>query len=194
MINKKNLLGKEPEVLGDKDAVHVAMVACRAGVLIQPGQRCGLNNKKELVPNPKGPGIADPFRKTPILRGEKVWLLMNQDEIPNVQHTWEHPTVDFSPPSIEASKNATIGSVAEYYGVSYEQVMKAAQHVVKNDTPAKFPNKDWDEKFEIAFSEGDIDSYDFWYEWANETGHEFDNYGSACCPEYNYPECELFHK
>ena len=28
---------------------------------------------------------------------------------------------------------------------------------------------------------------DIWYEWTNETGNEFENVGSECCPEYNYP-------
>lgn len=31
MINKKNLLGKTPDELGAKDAIHVAIVAVRAG-------------------------------------------------------------------------------------------------------------------------------------------------------------------
>ncbi len=37
MINKKNLLGKAPHELGDKDAIHVAIVAVRAGIVITPG-------------------------------------------------------------------------------------------------------------------------------------------------------------
>jgi hypothetical protein len=89
VINKKNVLGKAPFDLGTKDAIHVAIVAVRAGQLVQPGQRCGLNEHREAVPNEKGVGVADPFVKGPILTGTSFWLLMAQDEVPNVQHVWE---------------------------------------------------------------------------------------------------------
>ena len=32
------------------------------------------------------------------------------------------------------------------------------------------------------------DAIHMWYEWANESGYEFDNHGSECCPEYAYPD------
>ena len=38
----------------------------------------------------------------------------------------------------------------------------------------------------------DVECYDVWSEWADETGHEFENDGSDCCPEYAYPDCGIF--
>jgi hypothetical protein len=63
MINKRNLLGKTPEELGTKDAVHAAIVAVRAGQPIRPGQRCSINIDGEAVPDVNGVGVADPFLK-----------------------------------------------------------------------------------------------------------------------------------
>ncbi len=44
MINKKNLLGRPPDELGLKDAVHVAIASVRAACAINPGQRCKIND------------------------------------------------------------------------------------------------------------------------------------------------------
>jgi hypothetical protein len=186
MINKKNVLGKEPMELGDKDAIHVAIVAVRAARLISPGERCGLNEHREAVPDSKGVGVADPFLKANIVRGQVFWLLLAQDAVPNVQHVWEHPTVDFAPPTREVERNKYLQQYADELGVTYEQLMAACAFVVENDDAAPYPGtkdqKEWE----------DTDTHDIWYEWSGETGHEFENYGTECCPEYNYPK-ELFY-
>lgn len=188
MINKKNLLGKTPGELGLKDAIHTAIVSVRAGKPIKPGQRCGLNKDREAVPDEKGPGVADPFRTGTIIRGMAFWLLLNQDEVPNVRHEWEHPTVDFSPPAIEVKQNTTIKSYADAFGVTYEQIMEAAEYVVEKDKTAVYPGSKTAEEMEAAWD----DRYDFWSEWADETLHEFYNAGTECCPEWQYPDCDLF--
>lgn len=190
MINKKNLLGKAPQELGDKDAIHVAIVAVRAGSLIKPGQRCGMNEHNEAEPDDKGVGVADPFRKSNILTGQTFWLLLNQDAVPNVRHVWEHPSVDFSPPTREVQRNSEIQDAAEHWGVTYEQIMDACAYVVAKDDSATYPcDKTAEEIDELAES---FEDYDLWSEWADETGHEFYNAGSGCCPEYQYPEITLF--
>lgn len=193
MINKRNVLGKTPDELGKKDAVHVAIVAVRAGAPIKPGRRIGLNENREAVPNSKGPGIADFSRKKTILRGQIFWMLLDQNEVPNVEHDWKHPTIDFSPPTNEVKKNETIQHCADLFGVTYEQVMEAASYVVRNNKPAPYPGPGTaNDRPEV--DENEFDSYDFWSEWSRETLHEFENYGSECCPEYEYPECSLFEK
>jgi hypothetical protein len=188
VINKKNLLGKQPAELGLKDAIHTAIVSVRAGGPIKPGQRCGMNKDREAVANSKGPGVADPFLKETITRGQAFWLLLNQDEIPNVQHVWEHPSVDFTPPTKECEGNRAIAQCAKYYGVTYAQIMAAAEYVVENEEPAKYPGT----LTETELADVEFDQYEFWSEWAEETCHEFPNEGSACCPEYCYPDCSLF--
>lgn len=190
MINKKNLLGKEPAELGIKDAIHTAIVAVRAGRLIQPGQRCKLDANREAVPDDEGCGVADPFLKLAITRGKVFWLLLDQDEVPNVRHVWEHPTVDFTPPTVQVSTNRSIAEVARLFDVTYDQVMQAAAHVVEHDESVPYPGKlDADA---LSDAEDNFERYDFWSEWADETGHEFENEGSACCPEWNYPHTSLF--
>lgn len=194
MINKKNILGKEPEEVGIKDAIHTAIVSVRAGAAIVPGQRCGLNEFREAVPNLKGPGVADPFLKGNINRGQRFWLLLNQTEVPNVRHEWDHPTVDFSPPTRDIVRNASLESFAKLYDVTYDQLMSAAAFVVSNHKSAAYPKKLSEEKYdEIQEAiDNEMDEYELWTEWADETLYEFDNMGSECCPEYEHPDCRLF--
>lgn len=188
MINKKNLLGKAPIELGDKDAIHVGIVSVRAGAAITPGAKCKLNADREAISDEKGIGVADPFLKKIIMKGQSFWLLLNQDEISSVRHDWDHPTVDFSPPTIEVKRNPYIQVAADLFGVTYQQIMDAAAYVVEHDKPAPYPGtKDIDEV------EDEFDRYDFWAEWAGETLYEFPNYGSECCPEHEYPR-KLFKK
>lgn len=185
MINKKNVLGKEPEELGVRDAVHTAIVAVRAAVPIKPGTRCGLNEHREAIPKKNGPGIADPMRKCAFIpRGGLVWLILDQDEVPNVQHMWEHPTIDFSPPTREVVHNKVLSDAANELGLTYEQLMSACKQVVETDKPVLYPGtKALQDVQEIM---GDI-SYDLWQAWAAENFYEFPNDGSDCCPEYQYP-------
>ncbi len=190
MINKKNMLGKSPEELGAKDAIHVAIVSVRAARPIKPGQWCGLNKEREAIPDDKkGCGVADPFRTEIILTGQYFWLMMDQSEIPNVQHHWEHPKLDFSPPTNEVNLSAGLLDIANRLGVSYIQFMDACAYFVKNDKPAKYPGTLTADKFEDAWEDARCD---LWSEWSDEVGHEFENFGSACCPEYAYPEGQLF--
>ncbi len=188
MINKKNLLGKIPDELGLKDAIHVAIVSVRAKGPIAPGTRCAMNADREAIESANGPGIADPFLKNTIQTGQAFWLLLNQDEVPNVRHVWDHPTVDFSPPANPVKKNRTLQSAADHFGVSYEEILTAAAYVVEHRHSASYMGS----KTALELKNKYWESYDFWSEWAAETGYEFYNNGSECCPEYDYPECSLF--
>jgi hypothetical protein len=190
MINKKNVLGKAPEELGDKDAIHVAIVAVRAANVISPGERVGLNEHREAVSNPKGVGVADPFRKGNITRGQHFWLLLDQDAVPNVRHVWEHPRVDFTPPAREVVRNTTLLDAAKELGVTYEQLLEACEYAVEHDRPAKYPGTFSADELDNA--QDHIELWEVWSEWGSETGHYFPNEGSACCPEYAYPDCSLF--
>lgn len=188
MINKKNLLGKTPETLGVKDAIHTAIVSVRAGGPIKPGQRCGMNKDREAVADNDGCGVADPFLKKPITTGDSFWMLLNQDAVPNVQHVWDHPDVDFSPPTREVKRNRAIEETAKAFAVTYEQLMEAAQNVYDNGgDPVEYPGILTPEQFEDV----EWDYYDFWSEWSEETCNEFENEGSGCCPEYRYYQ-EIF--
>lgn len=186
MINKKNLLGKRPFDLGVKDAIHTAIVSVRAGGPIEPGTRCGLNEFNEAIPDAKGCGVADPFLDEITATGQNFWLLLDQDEVPNVTHHWEHPTVKFDPPTREVNRNKYLLRFADDYGVTYEQLMDACASVVKHDKPVKYPGtKTPDEVLDFEYG-------DLWCEWRYESGYEFENAGTECCPEYRYPDCSVF--
>lgn len=194
MINKKNILGKIPKELGTKDAVHVATVSVRAAEPISRGARINLNEHREAVNDANGPGIADPFNKKIAIypTGTNFLMLMNQEEIPNVRHEWEHPTLDFTPPVREVKYNYTLAETAKDYGVTYQQLMEAADYVYTNYSSAPYPEdgKLSTEELEEVY----LERWDFWSEWAAETSNEFENNGSSCCPEYDYPNCPLFTK
>lgn len=201
MINKKNLLGKTPETLGVKDAIHTAIVSVRAACRIEPGATCDINKDGEAVPSSKGCGIADPWLKE-INTGDNLWLILNQDEVPNVQHVWEHPKHTFAPPTREIKYNSYLKGAADSLGVTYQQLMAAAEQVVDKDKSTLYPGtlnfyeKDEDGDYILDFDtvlEESFDKYDFWSYWSDETGYVFENTGSACCPEHEYPDTPLFY-
>jgi len=192
MINKKNVLGKKPHALGLKDAVHVAIVSVRACCPIALGSRCGINEDREAYPDEDGCGVADPWRKEPIRTGDSFWLALDQDAVPNVKHVWEHPEIDFTPPTKAVEYDYNIMEAAKNLKVTYNQIMEAAQHVIDTDTSLEYPGKLTEEELEAMLE--DFDRYGFWDSWASEVGYEFENMGSACCPEYEYPRTPLFEK
>jgi len=189
MINKRNVLGKAPFDLGDKDAIHVAIASVRAASFIKPGNRCQINEFGEAEPSDSGPGVADPFR-TSIARGDSFWMLLDQDEVPNVRHVWEHPSVKFDKPTRPAKLNQWLERNAKSLGVTYDQLLEACAHVVNHYSPMPYPTAIDEDDLEKLLDKAD--QYDIWSEWGEETGHEFENNGSACCPEYDYPDTPLF--
>lgn len=183
MINKKNELGKNPVLLGVKDAVHVAIVSVCAGQALKSGEWFTMNedgNAIRSTPN-KGIGIVDPFLNRTIATGESFWGILSQTEIPNVQHTWEHPQFTFATPANQPPKNKYFQREADSLGVTYEQLMNACSKMVYDNQETPYPGKDFDKAV------SSYDEYDLWGEWAEETGYEFYNVGTECCPEYDYP-------
>lgn len=188
MINKRNVLGKPPLDLGDKDAIHVAIVAVRAGEVIKPGDRVGFNEFNEAVQDDDGPGVADPFRKS-IVRGDSFWMLLAQDEVPNVRHVWEHPSIKFDPPTRPVVENRYLKLIADGFGLTVAQLMDACSNYVHHSTKTPYRGPLTEEQLDEKWCD---EKYDIWSEWADESGHEFENTGTACCPEYDYPYGMMF--
>lgn len=182
MINKKNELGRVPEELGQKDALHVAIVSVRTGETLKPGDRVKMKDGFAVKSNVNDAiGVVDPFRKEDkILLGEDIWILLGLKEVPNVKHVWDHPTESFLPPEKGFLKYPKYFSeLCKFHGVEPKVAVKAAFDYLKNGNKTKIPNVQKLEEFEF---------YDFWSEWAAIVDYEFENYGTYCCPEYDYPE------
>lgn len=189
MINKRNVLGKEPLNLGDKDAVHVAIVAVKACQAIKRGSGCSINQDGYAESGGDVVGYADPYRASDIEAGEVFWLLVKQQDIPSVKHTWEHPTVNF-PTELDESKAYSQWFIrsCESIGLPPKTVMEACNYVVENDRPMPW-NKEWGEWDDSV----NDDLYDLWSEYEDMSGYEFEDMGTACCPEKDYPYA-LFSK
>jgi len=184
-INKQPSLGRLAQEGGIKDAVHVAIVSCRAGCFLSPGDRVKLNEHREAVNanRKESLGVVDPFLKEDVDKGSFFWLVMNPNATQAVKHVWDHE-VDFTPPDRDVQENKWIKEFADDLGVSYQLLMDAARELVDNDKSTKYEGTATKEKIEEVLD----DFYEFWYEWSEETGYEFENFGSACCPEPEYPD------
>lgn len=195
-INKKRFLGVPPESAGLKDAIHVAIVSVVAGETLKAGQAFELNehrhavaargrNKKTLT------GVVDPFGDEFINRGEIVWGIVHPDHVERVEHHWE-TDVDFSAPVVPVQQNRLLAKAAELIGVSYSDLMKACASYVKTERPASYTGTLAETTVKTAIRDSYIEIGDIWSEWSSETGYEFYNAGSGCCPEYDYPDCLPF--
>lgn len=185
-INKRALLGTKPVELGIKDAIHVAIVSLRAARKLEPGESFRLNEGGEAVScNSKDSlGVVDPFLKKNVLRNEMFWGVLNPNEVTTVRHHWDHEKYNFGAPTNPPELNAYLEEYAKELEIPYEDLMEACGRCVNVGTPTRYKG---------PLSHGDLEAKledigrELWYEWSSETGYEFDNVGSACCPEIDYP-------
>lgn len=189
-INKRSYLGTTPVALGIKDAIHVAIVSVRAGAAMEPGAHIKLNEDREAVPStPQDAfGVANPYLTETIERGQNIWALMKMEEIPNVTHHWDHTELNFEPPG-DFKQNEYMEQYATELGVTYKQLMDACKCKVNDGNSSIYQGSL--SKAKLDKIQDNIDS-DIWYTWAEEVGYEFDNIGSECCPEHDYPDTRLF--
>ena len=178
-----------PVELGLKDALHVAIASCRAGERISPGGKVKLNDNGEAVRcNGKGVGVADPFRNEEILRGDSFWVLLGGTEVPNVRHVWDHPKFDFAPPTRPVERLKYVEQYAEQLKVPYDRLLADCKKAYEQGDSLPYPGEITDEE---EFYECEDIFYEIWYEVEDELGLEYENVGSACCPEYDHPT--LYH-
>ncbi len=185
MINKKKFLGKNPDEIGVKDAVHVAIVSVIAASAIKGGSRIQLNSDGHAINANEGSGfgVADPFIGI-VARGEKFWVLVDPDSVAEVSHSWDH--VQSFPKDVKpVEKNKYLQRYATAAGVTYEQLIEACSQYMETGRKSPYPGTMTVDEGEEAFEK--IETGDMWYEWANESLYEFENIGSECCPEYDYP-------
>lgn len=94
-----------------RDAIHVAIAPVIAMDEIFPGSRIGFssldNNEGRFVimcPEKSSVGIADPFLKRKILKGEEFWMFLYPSSIKSIRHDWSHPRFPDSINNDETSK------------------------------------------------------------------------------------------
>lgn len=193
MINKKNHLGRKPEKLGIRDAIHTAIVALRAGCFLRRADYIKINTDGEAVCSSMkdSVGVVNPFLKESCLRaGDWFWAVMNMEDIPNVVHYWEHPNHTFESPKCEVKKNATLKEYADTLQVSYEQLMSALDSFVEDERQVAYPGTLTEDELDSAYDK--ISKYEMWTEWESESDYEFENCGTSCCPEYEHPSVRIF--
>lgn len=81
----------EPTREAFSDACHMAITPLIAGENILPGEHLGLNAKGEGTTEAVAVGIADPFLRHHILKGERFWLFLYPGSITSLRHCWTHP-------------------------------------------------------------------------------------------------------
>lgn len=98
-------LGTTPNGDEGRDAVHIAIVPCRAGQVLDGGTPVRLNNEGLAVQCRPGEavGVVDPFIPDipGVEKGDWFWLCLYPKTITGLRHAWEHPAF---PPSEGASK------------------------------------------------------------------------------------------
>jgi hypothetical protein len=190
VINKRDLLSQPPIALGLKDAVHVAIASVRAAHRLSPGQKCSMNEHNEAIADRKGVGIVSPFIEGDIERGDSFWLLLYGKEIPKVEHHWEHPKFSFEAPKREIQLNEYLLRDAEKLGVTYQQLMDALEATIENwESKTPYPGTLTEEEIKEYW---DYNRWEVWDAWGDEVGYEFENIGTACCPETEIPEGAIF--
>lgn len=146
-----------------------------------------MNEFNEAVSDSNGFAAVDPFRKSDVTRGDVFWGLLDQREVPNVRHEWDHPEINEFIPARETQKNRYLDKCAEKLKMPYADLMSAISMMVNDETP-KYTESLTKAELDKLLSDYEIEDYEVFSEWAGETGHEFENEGSACCPEYDYPD------
>jgi hypothetical protein len=88
-------LGEPPDPSHGRDCVHVAIVPVEAACPIRPGSDVWLTATGQASWGVKGEddtvGIADPFLRETIQKGQWFWLVLYPNTITGMRHVWKHP-------------------------------------------------------------------------------------------------------
>lgn len=100
-------LGQPVPEFAKRDAIHVAVVPVVASEDLEPGRRVGLIPGTLRAYRPVeeiGIGIVDPFLRSPVVAGQRFWLLLDPGTATNLRHEWEHPGID----SVEGDEDESV--------------------------------------------------------------------------------------
>ena len=184
----------EGSFIPDRDAIHVAVIAVRAGDTLRPAQHVYRGVDGTFYPegynSMSGPaiGVVDPYLKqNSVNKGTYFWLFLYPGSITSLSHQWTHPAfgaADLAPDSVIAQAAARVKEFAGLIGQSYDKLMGHADHW--KDALEKEGGKSWD----LYVNMGDNEEYnnasssqwqDFWKDYniirkasvPIDTGHYF---------------------
>jgi len=88
-------LGGKPSKCANRDAVHIAVAPMVAGESLKPGDHVSVRDGKcfatgNLI------GIVDPYRRTPVAKGEPFWLCLYPKTVTSLRHHWTCPALPAS--------------------------------------------------------------------------------------------------
>lgn len=90
-------IGKLCEPDAERDAIHVAIAPVVAGDTFNPGTHIGFLDEVSTVEGEKavGPcktniGIADPFLKQTIIKGQRFYVFLYPNTVTSIRHHWTH--------------------------------------------------------------------------------------------------------
>lgn len=125
---------------GGRDAIHLAVEPVEAGESLNAGENLVLIDGKAFAsvhhPDKKALGIADPFLRARIQKGEKFWLVVYPRQITSLRHVWTHPDFEESEVKVlsEADKSwEWIKEFADKIRQHPDSLMDAADNWVSTD-------------------------------------------------------------
>ena len=124
-------LGQIIKTPQQRDAIHIAVAPVLAEDDINPGQHIGVDEKNIVRPADgivKAIGIADPYLRQPLKRGQEFWVFLYPGSIVGLRHDWFHPAF-VTNPSADQSE-AWIRQFAQSVGLDYETMMSGAREWV----------------------------------------------------------------
>ncbi len=95
---------QEDAVVG-RDAIHLAVEPVIAGERLYPGQEIGFDTSGRAMSKTGGAmkllGIVDPFLKSMVFPGDKIFLVVYPRQITSLRHVWSHPDFAEEPTKTE---------------------------------------------------------------------------------------------
>lgn len=188
MSDVKSLgIGKIITTPQQRDAIHSAIAPVIAGEDMNPGSHIGIHEGKAFQEREKLPaiGVADPFYKRMIQRGQEFWLFLYPGSITSLRHNWTHPA--FEP---ESPRQSTLKSVSEQWMRAW-----AVKHMSEDYYSSEDRTKSEDEAYESAIEAGrnlhigpyedarDYIDNEWWTHWENitgETGQRGEYFSCSC--------------
>jgi hypothetical protein len=104
-------LGTTPNGTEGRDALHVAIVPCRASVIMRSGDpvKVGEYGMAELCNPEEAVGVVDPFLPSGprlVEPGDWFWLCLYPKTITGLRHVWEHPSFKSGDSAAAETKDA----------------------------------------------------------------------------------------